>query len=190
MKKILSAATGLLFLLASCNDAANNDNGANMNTQSNQAKMNSENTRDVYRALETGDVNKLDSFIAEDFIDHDNSGKDRVGRDSLKALIGDVHNHFDNLKFNLISEGTSPDDNYHFALVKMSGTAKDNMMGMPAGTKVESTSVDVVKIKNGKAVEHWSFEDPKEMMDMMKSGMKDKMPGNMKENKMDSAKKM
>ncbi len=85
----------------------------------------------------------------------------------------------------MISEGTSTDDDYHFALVKMSGTAKDNMMGMTAGTKVKSTHVDVVRIKNGKAVEHWSFSDPKEMMEMMKGGMKD-----MKDTKMDSARKM
>jgi len=32
------------------------------------------------------------------------------------------------------------------------------------------TSLDVSKFKDGKAVEHWVFMDPKEMMAMMQSG--------------------
>ncbi|MEJ7682905.1 MAG: hypothetical protein WKG06_34625 [Segetibacter sp.] len=34
-------------------------------------------------------------------------------------------------------------------------------------------SVDVVKIKNGKATDHWTFNDPNDMMKMM-SGQKNK----------------
>jgi hypothetical protein len=40
-------------------------------------------------------------------------------------------------------------------------------MGMPANTPIDMTSVNVVKIKNGKAVEHWRYIDASQMMQMM-----------------------
>jgi predicted ester cyclase len=49
----------------------------------------------------------------------------------------------------------------------MSGTAKTDGMGMKAGQKVEMTSVDIAKFKDGKAVEHWIYMDPNDMMKMM-----------------------
>jgi hypothetical protein len=48
-------------------------------------------------------------------------------------------------------------------------------MGMKAGQKMEVNSVDVAKFKDGKAVEHWIFMDPNDMMKMMMSSP-DQMP--------------
>jgi ketosteroid isomerase-like protein len=176
MKKILLAAGSLAFILIACKDADNTSGNS-------QAATNTEHSKEIYRALETGDVSKLDSIIAPDFVNHESG--EMQGRDSAKAMIGDVHNHFDNLKFDLVSEATASND-YHFALVHMTGTAKDNSMGMPAGTKVDRSGVDVVRIKDGKAVEHWSFEDPKAMMEMMQH----MPPGSMDMPKTDTTKKM
>ena len=49
----------------------------------------------------------------------------------------------------------------------MTGTTNSEYMGMPANTPIDMTSVNVVKIKNGKAVEHWRYSDAGEMMQMM-----------------------
>ena len=49
----------------------------------------------------------------------------------------------------------------------MTGTTKDSSMGMPANTPIDRMGVDVVRIENGMAVEHWSFDDPRDMMKMM-----------------------
>ena len=99
-------------------------------------------------------------------------GKDIVGIDSVKAFIGNIHNYFDGLKMESMSEATSEDGVYHFALVRMTGTAKQNPWGMPVGQKVDDMNVDVVKIKDGKASEHWMFASQKDMMEMMSA-----MPG-------------
>ncbi|HVT85125.1 MAG TPA: hypothetical protein VHD35_07965 [Chitinophagaceae bacterium] len=40
-------------------------------------------------------------------------------------------------------------------------------MGMPAGTKYDMTAIEVTKMKDGKATEHWEFMQPSEMMKMM-----------------------
>lgn len=41
------------------------------------------------------------------------------------------------------------------------------MNGMPANAKFDMNSVQVVKIVNGKATDHWMYENPQDMMKMM-----------------------
>lgn len=178
MKKGFFATTSLVLLLA-CNqtkDSTANDAG---DDHAAMVKKNIANNKEIYHAIETGDVSKLDSLMSKDIVDHEgNMGKDIVGIDSLKAFLGSIHNYIDGLKMESISEATSGDGVYHFALVHMTGIAKQNPWGMPAGQKVDDMSVDVVKIKDGKATDHWSFTSTKDMMEMMGN-----MPGDDKQKK-------
>lgn len=161
MKQFFLIATSLL-VLASCKHT-----GHVTNEKATEAQLNAHRSQEVYRALETGDVSKLDSFMAKDFVDHGGAdGIDLKGRDSVKLRIADLHNHFSNLKFKVLSESTA-DNGYHFALVQMTGTTKDSLMGVPAGTNMQSTSIDLVKIKDGKATEHWSFIDQNKAVKLM-----------------------
>jgi|SRR5688572_22536345 len=170
MKKGL-LAVACVFMLLSCNDSATNDTTVSAdNDRNEQAKRNSQTTREVYRAIETGDVSKLDSFISKDVVDHEgNNGTDVVGLDSLKYHLGKMHTYFDGLKMEVLSEGTSSDGDYHFAMARMTGKSKENPWGMPVGIDVDDTFVDVVKIKDGKATEHWGFMSMKDMYEMMAS---------------------
>ena len=62
MKKIVFfAAGGLLCFLLSCNEDKDDT------TQTSKPPMSA---RVVYDAIETGDVSKLDSFLAKDIVDH------------------------------------------------------------------------------------------------------------------------
>jgi ketosteroid isomerase-like protein len=180
MKKGLLAIAAGLFLLTSCNDQVKG-----VSADSNEeAKRNTENTKEVYRAIETGDVSKLDSFFSKDVVDHEgNMGKDIVGVDSVKAFLGNIHKYFDNLKMEMLSDATSTDGVYYFSLVRMTGKSKENPWGMPVGMDVDDTSVDVIKIKDGKATDHWSFTSMKDMMEMMSQ-----MPGDMQPSKTDTTK--
>jgi len=174
MKKGL-LAIACIFMLLSCNDSAKTDTadgvGSDANKTNDETKRNSEKMRMVYNAIETGDVSKLDSVIAKDAVDHEgNNGKDIVGVDSIKAFLGKMHTYFDGLKMEVMSEATSADGLYHYTMVRMTGKAKENPWGMPAGMDVDDTSVDVVKIKDGKATDHWGFMSMKDMMEMMPQG--------------------
>jgi predicted SnoaL-like aldol condensation-catalyzing enzyme len=57
------------------------------------------------------------------------------------------------------------DDEYVFSWLRFTGTTS-GIMGMPAGP-YNMTSIEVVRFKDGKAVEHWGFMEPREMMKMM-----------------------
>ena len=128
--------------------------------------MGRQNTMAVYKGIETGDLSVMDKFVSKDIIDHGGM-QDVTGLDNVKKMLADIHNHFSNLKITLITDAVSADGMYHFALARMTGTTKGDAMGMPANTPVDRMSVDLVRIENGMAVEHWSFDDPRDMMKMM-----------------------
>lgn len=179
---MLAIAAGL-FLMVSCNDQTKGVRSDSTDSET-AAKRNTENTKEVYRAIETGDVSKMDGLFSKDVVDHEgNMGKDIVGIDSVKAFLGNIHKYFDNLKLEMLSDATSTDGVYYFSLVRMTGKAKENPWGMPVGMDVDDTSVDVIKIKDGKATDHWSFTSMKDMMEMM-----GQMPGDMQPAKNDSTK--
>ena len=142
------------------------------------AKKNTEKMKAVYRTIETGDVSGLDSLIAEDVVDHNANpdGTDIKGRDNVKKMLAEIHTYFDNLKMEYMSDATTVDGEYQFALVRMKGKAKANPWGMPVGMDMDDTSVDVVKIRDGKATEHWGFMSMGDFQEIMKGMQGGSMP--------------
>lgn len=173
MKKILFGATMLCFFI-SCKDSATTDTAAS----SDNAK-NIENNNKVMKAIETGDSAVINNLIASDAVDHMGPMGDMKGTDSVRHMLIDMHNHVKDFKMDIIK--TAAVDDYIFTLSNMSGTMADGSWGMPAGSKMDDKGVDVVRIKDGKMVEHWGFVDPAAMMKHMQS-----MPP--MDNKMDSSK--
>lgn len=93
-------------------------------------------------------------------------GREIKGSDSILAMLGSMHSRFADFNIDIIADAASGD--YLFTLSRLTGITTANPgMGMPPNKKIDSKSVDVVKVKDGKAIEHWSFIDPKEMMAMM-----------------------
>lgn len=182
-KSFFTATIGLLCFFISCKDTSTTSTSSNTESEKNKA-----NSKIIYNALETGDVSKLDSVIDKDIVDHQLN--DVKGLDSVKKFFVQFHSSVKDLKIESIANAT--DGDYNFDLNRTTGTVTATIMGIPAGTKLDMTTVDVAKIKDGKAVEHWGFMDPKDMMKMMGGDHKmDNMNGNM-DNKMapkDSMKK-
>jgi ketosteroid isomerase-like protein len=160
MKKLsLIMAVSAVALILSC--TAPHDS-------SSEAKKNKEKMASVYRGIESGDMSKFSEAATDDIVDHTSMG-DVKGIENVKKMLADMHNHITDLKFEEIAYATSENGDYQFCLVKVTGTAADNSMGMAPGTKLEQIAVDVVKLKDGKATEHWEYVDAKYMADMMKS---------------------
>jgi predicted SnoaL-like aldol condensation-catalyzing enzyme len=161
MKKYLFAVSSGLFLFCmSCNNPAG-DTKTGDNKLSEQAEKNLAASHIVVDAFQTGDISKIDSAIASDFVDHTERGD--MGRDSLKSMIKMWHGASKDAKTEIIKE--LADDEYVFSWMRFSGSS-DGSMGMPAGP-YDMRSIEVVRFKDGKAVEHWGFMEPREMMKMM-----------------------
>ena len=166
MKKLISFVIISIYFISCTDTSTTSTSASNMDSQ---AEKNRVHSKEVYQAMETGDVSKLDTFIDKDIVDHEGN---MHGLDTLKKMFANMHNAIKDLKVETIANATG--DDYNFAYVRMTGTAADASMGMPAGTKIDRTYVDVVKMKDGKAVEHWGYVDQNEMMKMMG---KDMSPG-------------
>jgi predicted ester cyclase len=153
------AAFAAALLAASCNDktavaGANSDNDA--------SKKNLEASHVIDQAFKTGDVSKIDSVVAGDFLDHRDYG-DVKSRDSLKALIKMVHDTFKDMKMETIHEISDKD--YVYTWMRYSGTSNGEM-GMPKGP-YDMSGIELSKFKDGKVVEHWAFMNMRDMMKMM-----------------------
>ena len=176
MKKLLFLAELILlqFIFISCSNnksdsiSSSTTNSKDSATKS-KAEINAANSQQVFKGIESGDLSAMDNFVSANVVDHSPSGVDVKGLDSVKKMLGDIHNHISNLKIESIANAT--DGDYHFSFARTTGTTKDNFMGMPPNTPVDHISVGVAREENGKVVEHWTFVDPKEMMKMQKPGM-------------------
>lgn len=125
------------------------------------------NTPGVFRAIETGNFNGIDSFWADNIVDHNASnGKEIRGKDSIKAGLQQMHNSIKDLKFNVVANAY--DNGYLMTLSHVTGTTTVAFMGMPANTKMDTYSVEVVKLVNGKVTDHWHYANPNEMMNMQR----------------------
>lgn len=124
---------------------------------SDKAKKNSEVNQAIMKAYEAGDFSKMKDYLAADAIDHGGESGDVKGADNIIAEMKKYHEMMPDMKGETIRE--MADDDYVITWAKMTGT----MNGKP----ISMTSVDVSKFKDGKAVEHWVYMDPKDMAQMM-----------------------
>lgn len=184
MKKLFFAVAAIPFM------ACNNDSGGG-NSAADKAIANN---RTVIHYIEQGDVSKLDSFITADAVDHSgSSGMNEVkGIENIKKDLATIKQDFADFKIDIQQEAANGE--YLFVLGKMTGTTTATPgHGMPPNKKIEATSVDVLKFNSeGKFTDHWTFNDPKEMMAMMggdHSMPDNKMMGDTSKMKMDTTKK-
>ena len=179
MKKFLFIiSTGVICYCISCNTKSESSDNT-------QGEKNIATVHAVNDAIESGDVNKLDQYIAVDGVDHAGEHGDIKGLDSIKANLAHMHDSYKDMKLEELEDAATGD--YVFSLTKFTGTSTRESMGSPAGTSFDMNSVQVVKFgKDGKAVEHWEYMQMSDMMKMMpQSGM-----DHMMDKKMDSTKKM
>lgn len=158
MKKVLFAITmALSCLMISCND---NAGGLSATAQKNMDAM-----RGITKCFDTKDFTKLGDFIAEDGVDHAGEKGDIKGLANMKAEFAKMVAAYDSSKTEVIKE--LADDEYVMTWQRYTGTLKMDQMGMKAGDKFNMSAMEMAKFKDGKAVEHWTFMEPAEMMKMM-----------------------
>ncbi|MGN6803632.1 MAG: nuclear transport factor 2 family protein [Ginsengibacter sp.] len=172
MKRLFLCAA-VVALAFSCNNKPSSTTTASGNGNS-QQEQNIANNNKVYTAIESGNTSGIDSLLANDAVDHDGPGGMEVkGKDSILHLLGDIHNHYKDLKLDVITSAANGD--YVFSLIHMTGTSTDSSMGMQ-GMSMDQKGVDVIKFNNNnKMAEHWGFTEDNEITKMMK--MQGNIPG-------------
>jgi len=163
MKNLL-AVMALAGLFASCgnkpNDAATM---ANDMAAKNEARM-----QQFYdQVLNAHNPAAADSFLTADVVDHSPSpGHTGNGPEEIKNEFKDLFTMYPDLHVTsktIVSKG-----DMILAYINMKGTNSGDMPNMPATNRsFDIDGVDVLKVKDGKAVERWGFFDNMKMMQQL-----------------------
>ena len=155
MKRLLYLlAVSVIILSCSKNDSNNNNIEA-----ANIARM-----QEFYdQVMNAHNPSMIDSFVTSDFIDHQADPRHPAGIEGLKATMMEFFTAFPDLNFktNIIKAWGDT----VMAQVTITGTNSGPFMGMPATNKqINYDGVDIVILKDRKAVEHWGYQEDMKMM--------------------------
>ncbi|HNQ62018.1 MAG TPA: ester cyclase [Bacteroidia bacterium] len=162
--KILLFSSVLLIssFFYACSEKAKESNTAAAATEQNKAAM-----TQIYTAFSTGNTAELPNYVDPNIIEHapDPNIKE-TGLEGLTKMIETYRASFPDLKMEVMSMVAEGDVvTAHF---KMTGTNTGPMGEMPATNRpMDIAGVDIIKFKDGKAVEHWGYYEEMKMMEQM-----------------------
>ena len=152
----------LMFTIFSCREQTSTTTASEpVTTKTEDATAkNIEVLRNFYTLFEKGDWAAIEKLAAPDFIDH--SPMMPTGsmnsRDSVMKYLKMNKEAFPDLKFEVLH--IAADGDYVFAHYHFIGTNTGPYMGMPAtNKKLDYTGIDLVRMKDGVAQEHWDYGD-------------------------------
>ncbi len=116
---------------------------------------NKEIVRRFIEAYNKQNLDSLDEFVSQDYVDHTNKLR---GLESLKQLMSagikgvpDWHETIEDI----IAEGDKV-----WVSLAYTGTHTGEMFGItPTGNKITATAVDIYRVVNGKLAEYWNVTD-------------------------------
>ena len=158
MKRTTPFAGLVLLLALSC--TAKKEGGLSATAQKNLDAAHG-----ISKCFDTKDFSKLGDYIAADGIDHAGETGEIKGVENMKAEYAKMSAAFTSMKSEVIKE--LADDEYVMSWMKFTGTMARDLYGKKAGETMSATSIELSKFKDGKAVEHWTFMEPAEMMKTM-----------------------
>jgi len=125
---------------------------------SNKAKMLS-----IYDALNAKKWSVLDSLVSPDFIDHNPASGQRPGRDGLRASLQSFAAAFPDL--HMTPNRSIAENDLVVVQFEMTGTNTGAGAGMKAtGKQMNVSGFDMMRFKDGKAIEHWGLADDVKLM--------------------------
>ena len=121
----------------------------------------------VEEIMNQGNTSLVDDLFAPDFVEHEELPPGMpAGREAVRQLPVVLHSAFPDFSAtinDLIAEGDKV-----VIYMTWSGTQQGQWMGMPPSGKPMSINViDILRVANGKIVEHWGLTDSMAMMQQL-----------------------
>ncbi len=115
--------------------------------------------RRAYDAINRNDLDALEEMVDSDITDHDPAPGQGPGLEGVKQYFSSLHAAFPDVHMDvedMIAEGEKV-----VARVSVSGTHQGEFLGIePTGNRVTIKGIDILRITDGKVVEHWgNFDD-------------------------------
>jgi predicted ester cyclase len=110
----------------------------------------------IERGFNHADLAALDAFVAPDIIEHQDGATS--GIDGLRALITELRAAFPDLHLAIEDTATSGDTTWF--RIRSTGTNDGPLFGRPpTGRPIDITVIDVMRVADGRMVEHWGVAD-------------------------------
>ncbi len=128
-----------------------------MTIETSTASTNEQICRDlIERGFNNGDLDSLEGLVAHDIVEHQEGSTS--GIDGLRALITGLRTQCSDLHLEIQDTATSGDTVWF--RIRATGTNDGPLWGRPAtGRPIDITVMDVMRIADGRMVEHWGVAD-------------------------------
>ena len=104
--------------------------------------------------VNTGSVEKLSEFVAEDAVDHNFGTDTPQGLEGFKQHLLAVHTTYGN--FHITIEDQIADGDMVVTRVTARGIHKSEWLGLPPSLKeIVIPGINIDRLKSGKIIEHW-----------------------------------
>ena len=114
--------------------------------------------RFIEEVLTKKNMSAIDEFVSPRFVDHSappGMGKDR---EAFKTFMGMYMSAFPDMEVKI--DALMSEADFLTARVRSRGTHKGDFMGIaPTGKEFEIMEIHIVRLADGKMVEHWGLED-------------------------------
>jgi steroid delta-isomerase-like uncharacterized protein len=119
-------------------------------------------------ALAGGNVSLIDELTADDLADHEEGLPGQPsGKDGVHFFVNALRQAFPDIRPKTV-ELEMTDGNLEAARTILTGTHQGELMGVAAtGNAVEFESIDIIRIEDGKVVEHWGLTDTMSLMQQL-----------------------
>lgn len=156
----------LVFFLGACQQPGGQAGSAVQETANAEEQNKAALTR-IYEIINTGNLDAAADVIAADAIEHQMMpGMTEQGVEGFKQSITAFRQAFPDL--HMVADQMIADGDYVAARFTMSGTHSGPFMDMPAsGNHFEVSGIDFIRFENGKAAEHWGYEDDMSLMQQL-----------------------
>jgi steroid delta-isomerase-like uncharacterized protein len=120
----------------------------------------------LYEAINGGNLDHVDEIVGDDFVEHEEFPGFPPTREGVKQLFAAAREAF--ADFRMDAQQYVEEGDLVVAWVQMTGTQRGEFMGIPAsGNAIELSLADMVRVRDGKIVEHWGVSDTLLMMQQL-----------------------
>lgn len=115
--------------------------------------------------LENGNLDLVDELAADSYVDHEEGLPGQPsGKEGVKYFVNTMRSAFPDIKIKEITPSLSA-GNLEACHVVLTGTHRGELTGIPpSGKSVEFDCTDIVRVEDGRVVEHWGTTDNMSIM--------------------------
>ena len=116
--------------------------------------------------LNAGDMSVIDEVVHDDMVDHEEVPGVPPNKAGVAMWVGMMRSAFPDMTVTVMRMVAEGDEVWVHS--RMTGTHKGDFMGMPpTDQKVDIDAIDRVRVRDGKAIEHWGVTDMAAMLQQL-----------------------